>query len=127
MEPKTISQQILAVHDTQGRFRLDTSMKLHAAFCNVVMPKTLKHGCLFTNHSNTAKPNISMLIKLPTSRVESMGMQNQTKRTIAHILNIMCSVYFPRVLLGLKYGRGLIPTAKVSNRNIYEIAEKTRQ
>ncbi len=102
-------------------------MKLHAAFCNVVIPKTLKHGCLSTNHSNTAKPNISMLIKLPTSRVESMGMQNQMKRTTAHILDIICSVYFTHVLLGLKYGRGLTPTAEVSNRNIYEIAEKTLQ
>jgi hypothetical protein len=53
-----------------------------------------------------------------------MGMQNQMKRTIAHILNIICSVYFTHVLLGLKYGRGLTPTAKVSNRNIYEIAER---
>jgi hypothetical protein len=100
-------------------------MKLRAAFCNVVMPKTLKHGCLFTNHSTTAKPNISMLITLPTSRVESMGMQNQMKRTTAHILNIICSVYYTHVSLGLKYGGGLTPTAKVSNRNIYEIAEKT--
>ncbi len=68
-----------------------------------------------------------MLIKLPTSGVESMGMQNQMKRTTAHILNIICSVYLTHVLLGLKYGRGLTPTAKVSNGNIYEIAEKTLQ
>jgi hypothetical protein len=52
-------------------------MKLHAAFCNVVMPKTLKHGCLFTNHRNTAKPNISMLIKLPTFQ----GRKNENAKS----------------------------------------------